>query len=804
MLVSYNWLTEYVNIEASPEELSHKLTMAGLEVSDLARVGDELQSIRVAEIEEISPHPNADRLSLCRVNDGQSVLDIVCGAKNMKAGDKVAFAPVGAKLPAGITIKKSKIRGVVSYGMLCSEEELNLEEKSTGIMILPANAEVGKDIASVLKLNDYVIDIDLTPNRADCLSMIGIAREVAALYDTHISLPLVDLEEGEEDVGDKIRVSIESPEFCPRYSARYVSDITIQPSPLWMRRRLELAGVRPINNVVDVTNYILLEWGQPMHAFDYSLLDEGRIIVKTASSDDGFYTLDDKERVLNEETLMICDSSQYIAIGGIMGGLNTEVMETTTAVLLESAYFDPRNISRTSKKLGLKTEASLRFEKGINPETIIPALNRAARLIVQLAGGKIARGIVDVYPTPIPQPPQIEIKPAKVNRILGINISPKKMANYLNRLGISAELKDNEKLVATIPNHRGDLKEQIDLVEEIARIHGYDHIPVTLPPMKVAEEEGPLYFDQENEIRFLLADNGFSEVITYSFIAPQNIKNLLIPEEHPFQRYISISNPLSREQSIMRTSLIPGLLMTAFENYNHKNMNLKLFEVGKTFYKKGEDSIPDEKIMLGGLIGGLRNSESWNFSQEETDFYDIKGVVENIFQTLFIKGITFQSDNSIPYLHPGISSRILIDNRSVGFLGEVNPHVLDNFGISKKIFIFEIDFGEIIYYFNKKDRTAEHLPKFPPVYRDLALIVDKEVESKTMEDVIYGSKVRYLDELTVFDVYEGEPISAGKKSLAYRLKFQAPDKSLTDEEVNLLYEKILNHLSKKMRVELRT
>ncbi|MCD6352970.1 MAG: phenylalanine--tRNA ligase subunit beta, partial [Proteobacteria bacterium] len=691
-----------------------------------------------------------------------------------------------------------------SEGMLCSEEELNLEEKSTGIMILPTTAETGKDIASVLMLKDYVIDIDLTPNRADCLSMIGIAREIAALYDTHISLPLVEVEEGEEDVEKNVTVTIESPEFCPRYTARYVSGIKIQPSPLWMRRRLELAGIRPINNVVDVTNYILLEWGQPMHAFDYSLLDEGRVIVKTASSGDVFSTLDDKEQILDEETLMICDSSKYIAIGGIMGGLNTEVMETTTAVLLESAYFNPRNISRTSKKLGIKTEASLRFEKGINPETVIPALNRAAQLIGQLAGGEVARGIVDVYPSPIYQPSRIEIKAEKANRILGINISSETMAHYLNRLEISVETKDNETLVATIPPYRGDLKEDIDLAEEIARIHGYDQIPGTLPLMEVAEEDGALCFNQGNKIRSLLADNGFSEAITYSFLAPQNVKDLLVPAEHQFQRYLSISNPLSRDQSIMRTSLIPGLLMTAFENHNHKNMNLKLFELGKVFYIKGENPVPDEKVMLGGLMGGLRTSESWNYSQEETDFYDIKGVVGNIFQALFIKGITFQADNSIPYLHPGISSRIIIDNRSVGVLGEVNPHVLDNFGISKKIFIFEIDFGKIIYYFNKENRKAKHLPKNPPVYRDLALIVDTDIESKTIEDVICSSKVRYLDELKIFDVYEGEPISDGKKSLAYRIKFQAPDKSLTDEEVNLLHKKIINHLTKEMRVELRT
>jgi phenylalanyl-tRNA synthetase beta chain len=778
--------------------------MAGLEVSSLKCVGEEFEGIKVAQVEEISPHPNADKLSLCRICDGKSKFRVVCGAKNMKAGDKVAFAPVGTKLPNGLKIKASKIRGIVSEGMLCSEEELKLEEKSTGIMILPSESETGKDLAQALNLKDYVLELDLTPNRADCFSMIGIAREVAALFNTTFSLPPVEVVESEEDLRKFINVTIEAPDLCPRYTARYVSNVKIQPSPLWMRRRLELAGIRSINNVVDVTNYILLEWGQPMHAFDYSLLDQGRIIVKKAAKGDKFFTLDGKERILDEETLMICDASKYIAIGGIMGGLNTEVTEETETVLLESAYFNPQNIRLTSRKLGIKTESSSRFEKGVNIETVITALNRAARLIAKLANGKVAKGVVDVYPNPIPGPPKIEFRPRKANLILGTEISAEKMVGYLERLEIEVKAKDKETFLATIPSHRGDLREEIDLIEEIARIHGYDKIPVTLPDMMVAAEEGKLTFKLENKARSVLTDSGFFEIITYSFISPESIEALKVPEDHPFRRYTPIANPLSREQSIMRTTLLPGLLMTVAENHNHKNMNLKLFELGKVFYQEEKNSLPTERLMLGGVICGLRTEESWNLPREEADFYDLKGAIENLFQALFIDKVKFQTDNSIPYLHTGIASRIIIKEDPLGVIGEIHPHVLDYFEISKKIFVFEIDFGKIISYGDKERKKLKPLPKFPPVYRDIALVVDMDIKSHEIEEVITQSKVRYLQEVKVFDVYQGAPIPVGKKSLAYRLKFQSPDRSLTDEEVNAHYEKILSHLTKKLEVELRS
>ncbi|MBN2466882.1 MAG: phenylalanine--tRNA ligase subunit beta [Deltaproteobacteria bacterium] len=804
MLVSYNWLKELTPVEISAEELCHRLTMAGLEVSDLVSVGGELTSIRTARIIEISAHPRADRLSLCRVFDGERNFTVVCGARNMRQGDLVALACPGTLLPNGMKIESAEIRGFVSEGMLCSEEELRLEEKSAGIMILPPQIEPGKDLATSLRLKDYVLDIDLTPNRADCLSMVGLAREVAALCDTPVMLPPVDVGEEGDDIAQFVTVTIHEPALCPRYAARYVSDIAIKSSPLWMRRRLELSGIRPINNVVDVTNYILLEWGQPMHAFDYQLLDHGRIVVKPASLGDIFFTLDEKERILDEETLMICDASKYVAIGGIMGGLNTEIHNTTEAVLLESAYFNPQNISRTSKKLGLKTEASLRFEKGVNPETVGMALNRAAQLIAELAEGTVARGVIDAYPRPISRPSPVTINPQTVNRVLGTELSPQTMVFYLNRLGITVEDGDENGLVASIPSHRGDIKEDCDLIEEIARIHGYDHIPATLPSMAAAEESGKILFQRESHVRTFLANNGFSEVITYSFIAPENIEALLVPEDHQARRVTIISNPLSREQSVMRTTLIPGLLTTALENHNHKNVDLRLFEFGRVFCNKKEERLPEEKWMLGGLMCGVRAREAWNYAREEIDFYDIKGVVENIFHLFSLTDVTFHSDSTTPYLHPGISARITINGHCVGELGEIHPHVLDNFEISKKIFIFEIDFGKIIDYLSVGSEKAKPLPKFPPVYRDLALIVERNTENYSILRSIADAHVRYLDEVKLFDVYEGEPLGVGERSLAYRIKFQAPDKSLTDEEVNQLYEEIIAHLATKMKVKLRT
>lgn len=803
MLVSYNWLRDYVQVDASPEDLAKRLTMAGLEVSSLVEVGKEFAGIRVAEIEEINPHPNADKLSLCRIFDGSQVREIVCGARNMKAGDKVAFAPSGTVLPNGMTIKAAKIRGVASEGMLCSEEELKLEEKSLGIMILPPEAEVGENLASALGLTDYVLEIELTPNRSDCLCMIGIAREVAALYDVPFAMPSTAVEEDEEEVERFIRVTVEDPESCPRYAARYLSQLEIRPSPLWVRRRLELAGVRAISNVVDVTNYILLEWGQPMHAFDYRLLDRGEIVVRKATAGEKFFTLDGKERTLDGETLMICDASKKIAVAGIMGGLNTEVSQDTTAVLLESAYFDPRSIMRTSRKLGLRSESSFRFERGINPETTVLALNRAAQLVRALAGGKVAAGALDVCFRTLPAMPKITFRPRKANLILGTQIPAKDMQSFLRRLGIETNASDADTLVAQVPAHRGDLREEIDLVEEVSRLYGFEHIPSTLPQPVAAEETGKQQFDQAARVRSLLADSGFLEVVTYSFIAPENLRALGVPEGDPMLDAVQISNPLSQEQSVMRTSLVPGLLLAVAANHNRNNLNLKLFEIGRVFQRESGSVLPRETLMLGGIATGVRAAESWHAPAEEVDFYDLKGVVENLFSRLLIADARFEPVADTPYLHPGIAARVLVGGACVGLLGEVHPHVLDNFGISKKIFVFQIDFGKIINYSNQCQRKIRSLPKFPPVFRDIALVLDAGIEHRAVEETIWGAKVRYLEEVRVFDVYQGDQIPAGKKNLAYRMKFQAKDRSLTDEEVNRLFEKLLSHLTKNMEVELR-
>ena len=805
LLVSYNWLQDFVKIDISPAELAHRLTMAGLEVGDIATVGEAFEHIRVAQIEELSPHPNADRLTLCRVNDGASVLNIVCGATNMKAGDKVALAPVGAELPNGIKIKASKIRGVGSEGMLCSEQELKLAEESPGIMILPSETALGSDLASALGLKDTVLEIELTPNRADCLSIMGIAREIGALLNTPVGLPSANcaVEEAGEPIENKVTVSIEDPDLCPRYTARYISQVSIQPSPFWLRRRLELAGIRAINNVVDITNYILLEWGQPMHAFDYTLLDQGSIVVKRAAEGDTFTTLDEKERVLDKETLMICDATKHVAIGGIMGGLNTQIADTTTTVLLESAYFNPHNVRRTSRKLGLVSESSSRFEKGVNPETVIPALNRAAQLMAELSGGIVAKGIVDTYPSPIPHLPKISLNPEKVSTVLGIHIAPENTAGYLNRLGIATEARDNGTIVASPPPFRRDLKADIDLIEEVARVHGFKNIPVTLPKMDVSENAGKQRFDVEQNIRSLLADSGFFEVITYSFVAPKNIEALNVPDGHVLRQYLSLANPLSQDQSVMRTTLIPGLMLSALQNHNRNTMDLKLFELGRIFLASAGDRLPQEHLMLGGLICGRRTAEGWNHPDDEVDFYDLKGTLETVFQALLINDFAFQAESGVPYLHPGLAARIFTEGQEIGVIGEVHPHVIDNFEISKKIIVFEIDFGKIINYCNSKRKQAKTLPKFPAVYRDIALIADRETESEKIEHVITSAKVRLLQNLRIFDVYQGDNIPAGKKSLAYRMTFQSPDRSLTDEEVNKYYTKIIAHLKANLDVDLR-
>ena len=802
MQVSFNWLKEYVDIDLDPQGLADLLTMSGSEVESVVKVGNECDGVVVSHIISVVPHPNADKLSLCTVDTGSATYPIVCGATNIKPGDKAPLALVGTQLPNGITIKKAKIRGESSQGMLCSESELSFGSDESGIMILPPSAEVGQPLAEALGLKDCIFEIGLTPNRPDCLSIRGIAREIAALTRKALRLPAIKIAEKGEEINKLTFVTIEDPDLCPRYSARIISQVKIGPSPFWLKRRLESCGIRSISNVVDVTNYVLLEMGQPLHAFDLELLDQKKIVVKRSTPGDSFTTLDGKERTLPPDAIMICDGSKPVALGGIMGGLNTEVLEKTTTILLESAYFTPSAILRTSKKMGIRTESSQRFEKGVDPEGVTVALHRASQLIAELASGRVNQRYIDNYPRSIPPPPTINLSTKRTNTILGTTLTKDEMKQELEYLAFTVKDLDEDQLKVTPPSFRVDIKESIDLIEEVARLYGYNNIAATLPftPSTPQKRDKALLLEQR--VKDSLTQQGYHEIITYSFISPAELNCLNLPAKDHRQKTLKILNPLTEEQSIMRTTLIPGLLTTTKKNIYQKNLNLKLFEVGSIFLTQGKDKLPKEKKMLAALATGLYQEEAWNSEKRNADFYDLKGCLENLLQELLITNYSFSPCKDSPFLHPSKSLNLMVNHEKVGVLGEAHPQLLEDYQLPQKAYLLEISLSPLLPHFTEQ-RKFRPLPKHPPVYRDIALVVDEVISAQKVLDTIYKFNNKFIEEIMIFDYYKGKPIPAGKKSVAYRLKYQSYNHTLTDKEVNALYEELISALHQELGAEIR-
>jgi phenylalanyl-tRNA synthetase beta chain len=801
MKVSLNWLRDYVEIRMEIKELINLLTMAGLEIEQAISTGEGFEKIVVGEISSIRRHPNADRLSLVEARTGKEKFSIVCGATNIRDGQKVPLALAGARLPNGVEIKRSKIRGETSEGMLCSEIELGLGQDAAGIMILPPDLPLGVNLGEVLGLKDTILDISITPNRPDCLCVIGVAREIAALTHQRVKYPALSLSDRGEEIHQKTSVTILDPDLCPRYVARMIEGVKIGPSPLWMRNRLEKVGVRSINNVVDVTNFVMMEYGQPLHAFDFDLLEEGRIVVRRAQKGEGFVTLDGVKRTLDGEMLMICDGVKPVAIAGVMGGLNTEIKEDTKIVLLESAYFNPMGNRRTSKELGLETEAAFRFGRGIDYGGCVAAANRASQLIQELAGGRVMEGVVDAYPNPIRSSP-IRLSVRKIHQVLGTEISAKQARAYLEDLELDVRGKDEDILIVTPPSFRGDLEREIDLIEEIARMDGYEKIPLSLPKGPPSPEERSREFFLERKAVELLLQHGYYEVITYSFTSPTSWDFIGLNPDDPRRKYLRILNPLTEDFSVLRTSLIPGLMETARYNVTRKNSNLKIFELKKVFFPQEGERLPKEVKYLAGLAMGADQDPHWAFSPRPIDFYDVKGCVEDLLEALQIEEIKFSRAEDIPYLHPGKASRVLCGKEVLGVLGEVHPQVLGYYEIHGKAYLFEIDFEQMVKWAGEGKRF-QPLPKFPVVYRDLSLVVDDDLEVDKVAEAIWNFHQPFIDEVNLFDVYRGAPISEGKKGVSYRIRYQASDRTLTDEEVNRYHEKVIFQLREIFQVELR-
>lgn len=802
MKFTLNWLKDYIDFDLSPEELSEGLTMAGLEVEDVIYQGKGLDNVVAAQITELTSHPNAEKLSLCTVTDGENTYPIVCGATNMKSGDKVALAKVGAKLPPGpkfedgLKIKKAKIRGEVSLGMLCAENELGLGEESEGIIILDESATLGNAIVDEMGLNDVIFEVGITPNRPDCLSLIGVAREVAALTGKTAKYPDVKISEEGEDINNIATVELDDTEKCPRYSCRVIKNLKIGPSPNWLKRRLESSDIRSINNVVDITNLVLLEFGQPLHAFDYDLLEDRKIIVRAAQDGETIKTLDEVERKLTKENLLICDGKRPVALAGIMGGANTEVSDNTKNVLLESAYFDPVTIRKTSKLTGLRSESSYRFERGVDPNSVVKALDRAAQLIKELAQGEIASGLIDQYPEPI-EPGEVSLSLDKANRVLGTNISTDEMTKIANGLEFDIISSSASDFTFRIPTFRVDITREIDLIEEAARMHGYSKIPTTLPAVRMKSDNANINKFVQDKFKEILISSGFNEAINYSF------------EDHQLLSHINktqglqILNPLTTDSSVMRTSLVPGLLKNAALNLNRQEQDLRLFEIGRVYFPQENSELPKEIRKIAATATGTRTLEFWG--KKEFDFFDFKSILEKGFEVLNIwNNVEFLDAQEIEFLHPGKSAKIILDGKDIGYLGELHPDLSEKLEISKKLYVLEIDLDQTAAISKEQKKSFAPLPKFPSVRRDIALIVDDSVQVGGILDEIEKIGSSLIEDAAIFDVYSGEHVDAGKKSVAVSLHLRAPDKTLTEEEINKVQDKTLKKLGLALGAELRT
>ena len=790
MKFSENWLREWVNPEISTAELLAQLTMAGLEVDSVMPASKPFSGVVVGEVFSVEKHPDADKLNVCQVNNGKESMQVVCGAANVATGQKVAFAMVGAELGADFRIKKAKLRGVESNGMLCSGEELGLAEKSDGILVLAADAPSGQDLREYLQLDDVLIDVDLTPNRGDCLSILGLAREVAVLNRLESKAP--EITRIPASIPDTFPVELQSPEDCPRYAGRVIRNVDINvPSPVWLQEKLRRSGIRSIDPVVDVTNYVLLELGQPMHAFDLKIL-QGGIQVRRAQKAEKLLLLDGREIEVGEDTLLIADHEKALALAGIMGGEHSGISNSTQDLFLESAFFNPLIIAGKARAYGMHTDASHRFERGVDFQLPSVAIERATELLLDIVGGDA--GPVIVTDAELPAVRTVELRAGRVKSLLGLEIPRDDIENILIRLGLVLKDKTVDSWQFEIPSWRFDIALEVDLIEELARIYGYDKLPIS----KV-NSGGSLTSAPENKIslkqlRRRLNTLGYQEVISYSFVEP-GLENKLAAEQ---SMALTLANPISSDMSVMRRNLWSGLLQTLKHNQNRQQDSVRIFESGLVF-SQSEAEIQQE-AMLGGLLWGPQLPEHWANSSRNSDFYDIKGDVESLI-ALSNDGAAFTFEAAEhPALQSGQSARIKRDRHNIGWLGALHPLRQKELDIPGKVFLFELNINELT---KAKLTTVNLLSKYPSVRRDLALVVDEGLIYAELELVIRQQAGEYLDDIVLFDVYKGENIGTGKKSLALGLTFQHPSRTLNDEEINEIIDRCIKALQAQFNAELR-
>ena len=805
MNTSLSWIKAYVpDLDVTAQEYTDAMTLSGTKVEGYEELDADLSKIVVGQIEKIEKHPDADKLIICQVNVGAETIQIVTGAPNVHEGDKVPVVldggrvagghEPGSRVKGGIRIKKGKLRGVESCGMMCSIEELGSnrdmypEAPEEGIYIFPENTEVGADAVEVLGLHDVVFEYEVTSNRVDCFSVVGIAREAAATFGKEFHPPVVTPTGNDEDASDYIKVTVKNTDLCPRYCARVVKNIKIGPSPEWMQRRLASVGIRPINNLVDITNYVMEEYGQPMHAYDLDTIEDREIIVRTAAKGEKFTTLDGQERQMDESVLMICDGRKSIGIAGIMGGENSMITDDVHTMLFEAACFDGTNIRKSSKKVGLRTDASGKFEKGLDPNNAQAAIDRACQLVEEMGAGEVVGGMVDVYAEKR-EPVRITFQPDEINVLLGTDISAEDMLGYFEKIGLSYEKETNEVI---IPTFRQDLLRTADLAEEVARFFGYDNIPTTLPSGESTMGKLPFKLRVEDIAKEIAEFCGFSQGMTYSFESPKVFDKLQIPEDSELRRVVEIMNPLGEDYSIMRTLPLNGMLSSLATNYNRRNKNVRLYELANVYLPKELPlkELPEERMQFTlGMYG-------------DGDFYSMKGVVEEFLEKAGLhEKESYDPAGNRPYLHPGRQANILYAGNVIGYLGEVHPDVADAYGIGERAYIAVLDMPEVTKYATF-DRKYTGIAKYPAVTRDISMVMPKEILAGQVEEVIEAKGGAYLESYALFDVYEGAQIKAGYKSLAYSIVFRAKDKTLEDGEVTEAMERILKTLEG-MGIELR-
>lgn len=792
MLVPVKWLKDYVDINVSPKELADRLTMSGSKVEELIVTGDEIQKVVTGKLVKIEKHPDADKLSICTVDIGkEEPIQIVTAATNMKEQDVVPTALHGSTLHGGLKIKKGKLRGVVSNGMFCSEEELGIagDEPVYGLMILPQDTPVGKDIKEVVEMTSALIDFEITSNRRDCFSILGMARETAATLGVRYKIPSLDYtSKCNENINDILEVEVKD-ELCRRYMARGVKNIKIQPSPSWMQERLLEAGVRPINNIVDITNFVMIELGQPMHAFDRRDIEENRIVVEKAAADESFITLDEEERKLDSSMLCIKDGNRTVALAGIMGGLNSEVKEDTLEIIFECANFNGVNIRNSSKKLALRTESSSKFEKDLDPNLVEFAMNRACHLIEELGAGEVMEGTIDIYNEKA-EPHTLDVDYTWVNKFLGIDISKENMKEYLDRLDLNTEI-NGDILHITVPTFRSDVNIKEDVAEEIVRIYGYNNVKSTMATSQTTKGGKNIKQKLEDKVIEALISSGLNQSISYSFVSPKIFNKILVPENSELRKVVTIKNPLGEDYSIMRTTTIASMMESLQRNYTRSNDKVRLFEIGKVYIaSEDENNLPEERnILTIGMYG-------------EADYFHLKGVVENVLEVLGVEKVSFKRESQNTAFHPGKTAALYVGKECTGILGEIHPDVCENYEVSERCYMAELNL-DILFRNAALERKYKPLPKFPAVTRDLAVMVNEEVLVEEIEEIIKKQGGNLLESYRLFDVYQGKQIPEGKKSVAYALIYRLEDRTLTDKEVNKVHDKILRSLEYKLGAELR-